>query len=119
MNGHSFVKRHTIFSLSGSLARLVTNLLDKSHRLDASHIKPLPAADVLAAYKVVPSHHITLGLGKPGAVPVISSTRQLSLLPPHQPGQLVLPLLPAMRAGHDKSTLFRPFIKKMAHFHPA
>ena len=62
--------------------------------------------------------HIALGLGKACAVTLIGSAGNLLFLASHQPADLVLGRLPAVRAGHGVGSLFRPFIKEIAFFHP-
>jgi hypothetical protein len=96
----------------------LTKILNKRHRLDTHHIKPFAASNVLATHRVIPTHHITLRLGKTRPVAVIGTTWELRLLPPHYPFNLVVPLLPAVRTGHHMRSLFRPLIKKVAFFHP-
>jgi hypothetical protein len=93
--------------------------LNESHRLDSGDIKPFPAPHILAPNHVVPTHHIALRLGKTGPVAIIGSTRQLGLLSPYQPPQLILTLLPAVRTRHRMFPLFGPLIKKVALFHPS
>jgi hypothetical protein len=92
--------------------------LDEGDGLDAGYVEALAAADVFAANQVVAADHVTLGLGEAGTVTLVGSARELSLLAPHQPADFVLTWLPAVGAGHGVGSLFRPFIEKIAFFHP-
>jgi hypothetical protein len=94
-------------------------VLNKRHRLNAYYVKSLPAADILASHWVIAPHHVALRLGKTCPIAIIGSTRQLRLFSPHNPFNLILPLLPAVRTGHHMCTLLRPLIKKIAFFHTA
>jgi hypothetical protein len=93
--------------------------LDKGDGLNAGNLKSLTAADILASDHVVPANHVALGLGEAGAVSVIGSAGQLILFSPHDPPELVLALLSAVRAGHGVGPLFRTLIEKVPFFHPA
>jgi hypothetical protein len=93
--------------------------LDEGYGLDPGYIEPFPAPDIFAPDHIVATHHIALRLGKASAVAIIGSTRQLGLLSPHQPTQLILSLLSAVWTGHRMLALFGPFIKKITLFHPA
>jgi hypothetical protein len=93
------------------------NGLNKRDRLNSDHIEAFAATDVFAAHRVVATDHVALGFGKSGAVAIIGSPRQLCLLPPYDPFDLILPLLPAVRTCHDMGTLFRPLVKKISFFH--
>ncbi len=85
--------------------------------MDTRHIEALPAPDILAPHRIITSHHVALRLGEPCFIAVICSTRQLCLLPPHNPLHLVLARLPAVRTGHRVGTRFWSLVKKIALFH--
>jgi hypothetical protein len=87
--------------------------------LDTHNVKPLAAANVLATHWIVSPHHVALCLGKASAVAVICTPGELRLLSPHDPLNLVIPLLPTVWTGHYMRSLFRPLVKKVALFHPA
>jgi hypothetical protein len=87
--------------------------------LDAYNVKPFAAPNVFAAHRVVTPHHVALCLGKTSAVAVIGAPGELRLLPPHNPLNLVIPLLPTVWTGHYMRSLFCPLIKKITLFHPA
>jgi hypothetical protein len=90
---------------------------DKRDRLDPHNIEALPAPNILAAHRVVAAHHIALRLGKTSPVAVIGPSRQLRLLPPHHPVNLILALLPAVWTRHHMRPLLRLLIKKVPLFH--
>jgi hypothetical protein len=92
--------------------------LDESHGLDAGYVEALAAADILATNQVIAADHVALGLGEAGTVTLVGSAGELSLFAPHQPADFVLAWLPAVGAGHGVGSLFRPFIEKIAFFHP-
>ena len=60
-------------------------LIQKRHRLDASHLKALAAADVLAHDHIVAADHVRLRLGELCAVALVGTSGELLLLGPHQP----------------------------------
>jgi len=91
--------------------------LDERDRLNPDHIKPFPAPDILAAHWVIAPDHVALCLGETRPVAVISPAWQLRFLSAHNPLDLILSLLPAVRTGHHMRTLLWPFIKKIALFH--
>ena len=93
--------------------------LNKRHRLNSRDIEPFPAANILASHHIVPPHHVALCLGKASPIAVISPARQLRLLPPHQPAQLILSLLATVRTRHYMHPLLCLLIEKIALFHPA
>jgi hypothetical protein len=90
---------------------------NKRHRLDPHYIESFPAPHILAPHRVIAANHVTLRLGKTRPIAVIGPARQLRLLPPHHPVNLILPLLPAVRTCHHMRPLLRFFIKKIALFH--
>jgi hypothetical protein len=85
--------------------------------LDTNHIEPLPAPNVLAPHWVIAANHVALRLGKTRPVAVIGPSRQLRLLPSHDPVDLVLTLLATVRTGHYVRSLLCFFIEKIALFH--
>src|SRR5438270_13581707 len=91
--------------------------LNKRHRLNPHNIKALSAPHILAPHRVVPPNHIALCLGKTSPVAVIGPSRQLRLLPPHNPINLILALLSAVRTRHHVRPLLRLLIKKVPLFH--
>ena len=91
--------------------------LDKRHRLYPHHVKALPAPHVLASHRVVPPNHVALCLGKTRPVTVVGPSRQLRLLPPHHPVNLILALLSTVRTCHHVRPLLRLLIKKVPLFH--
>ena len=91
--------------------------LDKGYGLDSGHFEAFAAADVFAADQVVAAHHVALGLGEAGAVPVICAASELGFFAADEPSEFVFSLLSAVGAGHGVNTGLRPFIKKIALFH--
>src|SRR6266700_2673815 len=86
---------------------------DKRHRLNSHNIEALPAPYILAPHRVIAANHVALRLGKTSPVAVIGPSRQLRLLSPHHPVNLILALLPAVRTRHHVRPLLRPLIKKV------
>ena len=91
--------------------------LEKGYSLDAGDLEALATADVLARQLIVLADHVALPLGKPGPVALIGAAGHLGLLTAHQPADLVLVRLAAMRAGESMGLLLRLFVVKITFFH--
>jgi hypothetical protein len=87
--------------------------------LNTHNIEAFSASDIFAPHRVIAPHHIALRLGKTSPVTIICPARQLRLLSPNDPLDLIFSLLPAVRTGHRMRTLLRPLIKKVPFFHIA
>ena len=91
--------------------------LEEGDGLDAGYVEALAAADVFAAEDVVGADHVALGLGEAGAVTVVGAAAELGFFAADEPGELILALLAAVRAGHGVGPGFRPLVEKIALFH--
>src|SRR5208282_6048199 len=74
-------------------------ILEKRDALHARNLKALAAAHVLAHQHVVAPQHVGLRLGELGAVALVRPRRQTLLLHPHQPLDLILRRLMAVRTA--------------------
>jgi len=101
------------------VGRAAPRELDKRYRLDSCNLEPLAAADVFAAYEIVATDLVALGLGEAGTIALFGSAGDLGLLSAYHPAELVLGLLAAVRADHRVSALFGALIEKFTLFHPA
>ena len=72
-------------------------LLEKGDALHAGDLKSFSAAHVLAHHHVVSPQHVRLCLGEFCAVPIIRPRRQIFLLHPDQPLDLIFRRLVAVR----------------------
>jgi hypothetical protein len=107
--------QYALLKLLGSFL----DILDKRYRLNSHDIEAFSAPDILAAHRIIASDHVALRFGKTSPVAVVGSARQLRFFPPHDPLDLILSLLPAVRTSHHMRTLFRPLFKKISFFHAA
>lgn len=98
-------------------ANKVQALIQKRHRLDSGHFKALAAADVFAHDHVVAADHIGLGLGEFGAVALVGAAGELLLLGAHQPCELILASLTAVRARKRMGLPGFLFVEKIALVH--
>ena len=94
------------------------SLIQKRYRLNSRHLKPFAAADVLAHHHIFAAHHVGLGLGELGAVALVGPRRKRFFLGTHQPGQLILVDLPAMRAVQGMGLFGFLLVKKITLVHP-
>ena len=72
--------------------------LEEKHCL-SGQLNPFPAAKIFANNQVVRPDHVGTGLGKPGALLLVGMGRQLVLLRPDHPADLVIGFLPAVRTN--------------------
>jgi hypothetical protein len=92
-------------------------LLQKRDALDARNLKSLSAAHVLAHHHVVSPQHVRLRLGELRAVAIVRPRGQTFLLHAHQPLDLILRRLMAMRTTQICRLLIGLFVKKFALIH--
>src|ERR1700687_2043156 len=91
------VDRVPFRSATGGDERTTGALLQKRDALPAHNLKSLAAAQVLAHHHVVSPQHVRLRLGELRAVTIVGPRRQTLLLHAHQPMDLILRPLMAMR----------------------
>jgi hypothetical protein len=89
----------------------------KCDALNAGDLEALAAADVLAHHHVVTAQHVGLCLGKLRSIAFVDPRRQTLFLRAHQPLNLILRCLMAVRTIQCRGLLVRTFIKKIALFH--
>src|SRR5579859_3921449 len=92
-------------------------LLQKRDALHAGNLKAFAATHVLAHHHVVAPQHVRLRFGELGTVPLVGPRRQRLLLGAHQPLDLILGRLMAVRTTQVGRLLVRFFIKKFALIH--
>src|SRR6185369_3670155 len=92
-------------------------LFEKRHGLDAGDLKPLAATHVLAHKHVVFADHIGTRLGELGLVALVGAAGELLPLGSHEPRNLVVASLAAMRAGQVVRLLLLSLVVKIALFH--
>jgi hypothetical protein len=85
--------------------------------LQLGDFEAFAAANVAAGYEVISAHHVGLGFGEAGPVSFIGVAGQLRPFAPHNPIDLVLAGLAAVRADKGMSFGFIGFGKKIAFFH--
>jgi hypothetical protein len=91
--------------------------LQECEGLERSDFKSLAAADVATGDEVVFSHHVGLSLGETGAVSLVGVSGQLGPFAPHDPVDLVVAGLAAVRTNEGVCPLLIGFGKKIAFFH--
>src|SRR5690349_16289945 len=106
------VLNHTA-ALSGSRA----TALKERDGLKTYYLEPLATPDILAPDQVISAHHIALRLRKPSPVAFIGAPRNLALFPAHNPADLVIAGLAAVRTSQRVRSLLRPLVKKVPLFH--
>src|SRR5438105_441672 len=74
-------------------------LFHEGDGLHAGDFEALAAADVLADHHVVAAKHVGAGFGELGAIALIGTRRKLALLSAHQPGEIVVVAVAAVRAA--------------------
>src|SRR5262249_30621127 len=87
--------RHSLQSLPR--IALAAALLKKCHGLDAGDLEALAAAHVLADHHVVTAQHVGLRFRELGPIAIVGTRRQRLFLGAHQPLNLVLRSLMAVR----------------------
>ena len=85
--------------------------------LHGRDVETLPATHVLAHHDIVFAEHVGAGLGEAGPVAVIGPRREVALLGPDQPADLVLGGLVTVRAIEICRLLVGPLVEKIALFH--
>jgi hypothetical protein len=85
--------------------------------LDAGDIEAFAATDILAGEYIIGANHVTLGLGETGAIPFVCVAAELVLLTAHEPPDLILAWLTAVRTGQGVGSLLGAFVEKVAFFH--
>jgi hypothetical protein len=85
--------------------------------LYAGDLKWPAASRIDAGNLVVATHHVALRFGELGAVALIGAARHLAFLAAHQPLQLILARLAAVRAGKRVLARLRPLVKEVAFVH--
>ena len=73
------------------------SILQKRNALYTCNLEALAAAHVLAHHHVISTQHIRLRLGKLCAIAIVCPRREIFLLHTHQPLDLILRRLMAMR----------------------
>src|SRR2546430_7244806 len=76
-----------------------TNSFQERHGLNSCHLEALTATDIFAGDHVILTHHVGARLSELGAVALVRAWRQLTFVRAHQPRQLVISGLPAVRTN--------------------
>jgi hypothetical protein len=94
-----------------------TRSIGKYDGLHARYVEPLAAAHVLAHHDIIFPQHIGASLREAGPVALVGAPRQLPLLGPNKPHDLILGGLVAMRTIQIGRFFISLFIEKIAFFH--
>src|SRR5208282_2434497 len=92
-------------------------ILQKRDALHARNLEALAAAHVLAHHHVVPTQHVRLRFGEFRAVAIVRAWREALLLHAHQPLDLILRRLMAMRTTQICRLFIGPFVKELTLIH--